>query len=120
MPALLLRPPILVYVDGERPEWTAQGYRRFRYLDCTKQFNERSSGLLNLCWQAASVASQLGWNRLSAYTMDRVAFFRWIGWRLVALITSEPGNQRVWYFEHYLADNDDRVAVVSEGGPAAR
>jgi hypothetical protein len=31
----------------ERPERIAQGYRRFRYLDCTKQFNERSSGLLN-------------------------------------------------------------------------
>ena len=31
----------------ERPERTAQGYRRFRCLGCTKQFNERSSGLLN-------------------------------------------------------------------------
>src|SRR6201997_1393383 len=31
----------------ERPERTAQGYRRFRCLDCTKQFNERSSGSLN-------------------------------------------------------------------------
>jgi len=31
----------------ERPECTAQGYRRFRCLDCTKQFNERSAGLLN-------------------------------------------------------------------------
>src|SRR3954468_17500056 len=31
----------------ERPERTTQGYRRFRCLDCTKQFNERSSGLLN-------------------------------------------------------------------------
>jgi len=31
----------------ERPERTAQGYRRFCCLDCTKQFNERSSGLLN-------------------------------------------------------------------------
>jgi transposase-like protein len=31
----------------ERPERTAQGYRRFRCLDCTKQFNERSGGLLN-------------------------------------------------------------------------
>ena len=30
----------------ERPERT-QGYRRFRCLDCAKQFNERSSGLLN-------------------------------------------------------------------------
>src|ERR1700739_4683364 len=31
----------------ERPERTAQGYGRFRCLDCTKQFNERSSGSLN-------------------------------------------------------------------------
>jgi putative transposase len=31
----------------ERPERTAQGYRRFRCLDCAKQFNERSMGLLN-------------------------------------------------------------------------
>ena len=31
----------------ERPERTAQGYPRFRCLDCAKQFNERSSGLLN-------------------------------------------------------------------------
>src|SRR5271168_2252895 len=31
----------------ERPERTAQGYRRFRCLDCPKQFNERSTGLLN-------------------------------------------------------------------------
>ena len=32
---------------NERPEPTAQGYRRFRCLDCAKQFNERSGGLLN-------------------------------------------------------------------------
>jgi len=32
---------------GERAERTAQGYRRFRCLDCAKQFNERSGGLLN-------------------------------------------------------------------------
>ena len=31
----------------ERPEHTAQGYRRFRCRDCRKQFNERSSGSLN-------------------------------------------------------------------------
>ena len=31
----------------ERPERTAQGYRRFRCRDCGKQFNERSGGLLN-------------------------------------------------------------------------
>jgi putative transposase len=31
----------------ERPEVTAQGYRRFRCGDCGRQFNERSGGVLN-------------------------------------------------------------------------
>src|ERR671917_2350714 len=31
----------------ERPERTAQGYRRFRCRTCAKQFNERSGGALN-------------------------------------------------------------------------
>src|SRR5436853_3105694 len=31
----------------ERPERTAQGYRRFRCRACSKQFNERSGGVLN-------------------------------------------------------------------------
>ena len=32
---------------SERPERTAQGYRRFRCRTCGKQFNERSDGILN-------------------------------------------------------------------------
>jgi putative transposase len=32
---------------SERPEGTAQGYRRFRCRDCGKQFNERTGGPLN-------------------------------------------------------------------------
>ena len=32
---------------AERPERTAQGDRRFRCRTCSKQFNERSSTLLN-------------------------------------------------------------------------
>src|SRR5271168_2993591 len=32
---------------SERPERTVQGYRRFRCRTCGKQFNERSTGLLN-------------------------------------------------------------------------
>ena len=40
-------PKCLPTAVKDRPERTAQGYRRFRCLDCTKQFNERSSGLLN-------------------------------------------------------------------------
>src|SRR5271157_422016 len=31
----------------ERPDLTAQGYRRFRCRDCGKQFNERSNDILN-------------------------------------------------------------------------
>ena len=31
----------------ERPERTAQGYRRFRCRACGKQFNERTDTLLN-------------------------------------------------------------------------
>jgi transposase-like protein len=31
----------------ERPERTAQGYRRFRCRECGKQYNERSGSLLN-------------------------------------------------------------------------
>lgn len=34
-------------VVAERPECTAQGYRRFHCRKCGKQFNERSAGLLN-------------------------------------------------------------------------
>src|SRR5271166_3845843 len=34
-------------VVTERPERTAQGYRRFRCRACGKQFNERSGSLLN-------------------------------------------------------------------------
>ena len=32
----------------EGPERIAQGYRRFRWLACMKQFNERSGGLLEM------------------------------------------------------------------------
>ncbi|MEA2773976.1 MAG: putative transposase [Acetobacteraceae bacterium] len=32
---------------SERPEHTAQGYRRFRCRACGKQFNERSGQILN-------------------------------------------------------------------------
>jgi putative transposase len=34
-------------IDSGQGARTAQSYCRFRCLDCTKQFNERSSGLLN-------------------------------------------------------------------------
>jgi len=39
----------------ERPERTAQGYRRFRCRRCAKQFNERSGGRLNRTQYASDV-----------------------------------------------------------------
>jgi hypothetical protein len=47
----------------ERPERTAQSYRRFRCRDCTKQFNERSSGLLN---RTQSPSDVIGFCQLSS------------------------------------------------------
>ena len=40
---------------GERPERTAQGYRRFRCRACGKQFNERSGTALNRARYPADV-----------------------------------------------------------------
>ena len=42
-----MRCPARSSAVSERPERTAQGYRRFRCANCGKQFNERSAGLLN-------------------------------------------------------------------------
>ena len=41
---------------SERPERTAQGYRRFRCHACGKQFNERSTSLLNRTQYPSDVA----------------------------------------------------------------
>ena len=43
----------------ERPEHTAQGYRRFRCRECGRQFNERSAGVLNRTHTRAT--SSLSW-----------------------------------------------------------
>ena len=40
----------------ERPERTAQGYRRFRCRDCGKQYNERSGTVLNHAQYPSDVA----------------------------------------------------------------
>jgi hypothetical protein len=53
---------------NERPERTAQGYRRFRYLNCAKQFNERSGGLLNRTQYPSDVIALVVLWRLRART----------------------------------------------------
>jgi putative transposase len=51
-------------VVKKRPERTAQSYRRFRCRDCTKQFNERSSGLLNRAQYPGDVIALVVLSRL--------------------------------------------------------
>jgi transposase-like protein len=57
---------------GERPERTAQGYRRFRCRACGKQFNERTGTALNRTvpvqgfetphWRYAAAARAPSWS----------------------------------------------------------
>ena len=62
----------------ERPERTAQGYRRFRCRACGKQFNERSDTLLNRTQYPSDViALVVLWrlrlrHRTSAYLNNRL------------------------------------------------
>src|SRR3954464_3060690 len=48
----------------QRPERTAQGYRRFRCGGCGKQFNERSATLLNRTQYPSDVIALVGLWRL--------------------------------------------------------
>ena len=50
---------------SERPERTAQGYRRFRCRDCGKQFNERTGGSLNRTQYPSDVIALVVFWRLS-------------------------------------------------------
>jgi predicted N-acetyltransferase YhbS len=57
-----------------------------------------------LCRRAGAEAQRLGWQAIAAYTVDSEAFYQRLGWRTMmqAIITSEPGNRRVWYMENAL------------------
>ena len=61
----------------ERPERTAQGYRRFRCSDCPKQFNERSTGLLNRTQYPSDVIALvvLWWLRYKLSLRDLAEMF---------------------------------------------
>ena len=49
---------------SQRSERTAQGYRRFRCRDCGKQFNERSTGVLNRVQYSSDVIALVVFWRL--------------------------------------------------------
>ena len=70
----------------ERPERTAQGYRRYRCRDCGRQFNERSAGLLNRTQYPSDVIAlvvlwrlryRLTLRDLSEMFLQRGIVFRW-------------------------------------------
>jgi putative transposase len=48
----------------ERPEVTAQGYRRYRCRDCSRQFNERSGGVLNRTSLPSDIIASVVFRRL--------------------------------------------------------
>jgi putative transposase len=86
----------------ERPELTAQGYRRFRCRDCGKQYNERSGSLLNH----------------TQYPSDVIALV--VLWRLRYRLTlrdlSEMFLQRGVVFSHEAArDWEAKLAPVLAG-----
>jgi hypothetical protein len=57
----------------ERPERTAQGYRRFRCRACGKQFNERSGGVLNHTQYPSDVITEL-WPKLGDGSVRKAAY----------------------------------------------
>jgi transposase-like protein len=67
----------------ERPERTAQGYRRFRCRACGKQFNERSDTLLNRTQYPSDViALVVLWRlryKLSLY-QPALIIMHWMHW----------------------------------------
>ena len=62
----------------ERPEPPVQGYHRFRCLDCAKQFNERSAGLLNRTqYPSDMIALVVLWRLLYKLSMTSSACGIW-------------------------------------------
>jgi putative transposase len=74
---------------SERPERTAQGYRRFRCRVCGKQFNERSGGILNRAQYPSDViALVVFWRlryKLSPRDLPEMFLIRGIGFSYEAV-----------------------------------
>lgn len=54
-----------------------------------------------LCARAVSEARTMGWPTVAAYTPDRDAFYRRLGWQsaMRAIVTAGPVGLPVWYIE---------------------
>ena len=65
----------------ERPDLTAQGYRRLRFRDCDQQFNERSDSVLNRASLPSDIIAfvvfcRLGY-RLTLRDLSEFMLLRW-------------------------------------------
>src|ERR1700735_3082436 len=79
---------------SERPERTAQGYRRYRCANCDKQFNERSTGVLGLKSTVSATRYCRGYDELRNFLRCRsrmrehvpAAVRRWWHMRKTAIV----------------------------------
>ena len=85
---------------AERPERTAQSYRRFRCRDCGKQFNERSGTLLNdTQYPSDVIAPVVLWRlryRLTLRDLCEMFLHRGIVFSHEAVRTGKPSSRRSW------------------------
>src|SRR6187431_3365873 len=91
----------------ERPEYTAQGYRRFRCRDCGKQFNERSGGLLNRAQYPSDViALVMLWRlhyRLTLRDLSEMFLVRGIDFSYEAVQYVPAGRRRLLHLRRATA-----------------
>lgn len=76
----------------ERPDLTAQGYRRFRCCASGKQFNERSGGVLNRPQYPSDVIALLMFWRLP-YKLSLGGLPEMFLFRGIAFTYEEPGGR---------------------------
>jgi hypothetical protein len=86
--------------SGERPEHTAQGYRRFRCGNCGKQFNERSTGVLNRAQYPSDViALVVLWRlryKLSLRDLAEMFLTRGFIFTMRPFVTGKPSSLQHW------------------------
>ena len=99
----------------ERAERTAQGYRRFRCLDCAKQFNERSGGLLNRTQYPSDViALVVLWRlryKLSLRDLAEMFLIRGFVFTMRRFVIGRRSSRLHWRRSHAVAERAKSVAA---------
>ena len=105
---------------SERPERTTQGYRRFRCRTCGKQFNERSTGVLNRTqYPSDVVALVVLWRlryKLSLRDLAEMFLIRGIAFSYEAVRDWEASRQR-WL---RTCDAGGDAAKLAEAGTSTK